>query len=93
MKYVYLLQGLAVPEHRYIGITANLAERLRTHNVGGWRHTSKYRPWKVVRYFCFQDEQRASAFERNLKSGMDMPLRISDSGRSLFGHKQRLKRF
>jgi predicted GIY-YIG superfamily endonuclease len=69
MKYVYLIQSLPVPDQRYIGITANLDERLRTHNAGGSPHTSKYRPWKVVLHLCFQDDQRAVEFERYLKSG------------------------
>ena len=69
MKYVYLIQSLAVSNQRYIGITANLEERLRTHHAGGSPHTSKYRPWKVVMYLSFQDEQRAVEFERYLKSG------------------------
>ena len=69
MKYVYLLQSLSVPEQRYIGITANLDERLRTHNAGGSPYTSKYRPWRVVLPLCFSDDQRAIEFERYLKSG------------------------
>ena len=69
MKYVYLIQSLTVPSQRYIGITANLDERLRIHNAGGSPHTSKYRPWKFVLSLCFQDEQRAGEFERYLKSG------------------------
>jgi putative endonuclease len=44
VKYVYRVQSLAVPDRRYIGITANLDERLRTHYAGGSPHTSKYRP-------------------------------------------------
>ena len=69
MKYLYLIQSLPVPDQRYIGITANLDERLQTHNAGGSPHTSKYRPWKFVLHFCFQDDQRAVEFERYLKSG------------------------
>jgi len=69
MKYVYLIQSLAVPNQRYIGITTDLDERLRTHNSGGSPHTSKHRPWKLVMHFCFQDERRAVEFERYLKSG------------------------
>ncbi len=84
MKYVYLIQSLATPDQRYVGITANLDERLRTHNAGGSPHTSKYRPWKVVLHPCFQDEQRAIEFERYLKSGSGTPLRKSISGRLLF---------
>ena len=34
MKYVYLLQNISVPNQRYIGITADLDERLRTHDAG-----------------------------------------------------------
>jgi len=69
MKFVYFIQSLAVPNQHYIGITANLDERLRTHNAGGSSYTSKYRPWKIVLHLCFQDEQRAVEFERYLKSG------------------------
>ncbi|MEO8341496.1 MAG: GIY-YIG nuclease family protein [Nitrospirota bacterium] len=69
MKYVYLIQSLAVPDQRNIGITANLDERLQVHNAGGSPHISKYRPWKFVLYLCFQDEQPAVEFERYLKSG------------------------
>ena len=32
-------------------------------------YTSKYRPWKVVMYLCFEDERRAAEFERYLKTG------------------------
>jgi predicted GIY-YIG superfamily endonuclease len=69
MKYVYLIQSLTVPSQRYIGITANLDERLQVHNAGGSPHTSKYRPWKFVLHLGFQDDQRAVEFERYLKSG------------------------
>ncbi len=69
MMYVYLLQSLVVPDQRYIGITANLDERLRTHNAGGSLHTSKYRPWRIVLRLCSQDDQCAVEFERYLKSG------------------------
>ncbi|HJU63073.1 MAG TPA: GIY-YIG nuclease family protein [Candidatus Binatia bacterium] len=72
MKYVYLLQSLSV---------ANLEERLQAHNAGASLYTSKYRPWKVVMYLCFQDDQRAVEFERYLKTGSDKPLRISAFGR------------
>ena len=66
---VYLLQSLSVPTQRYVGVTTNLEERLQAHNAGGSLYTSKYRPWKVVMYLCFQDDQRAVDFERYLKTG------------------------
>ncbi len=69
MKYVYLIQSLAVPGRRYIGVTADIEERLRAHNAGASPHTSKYRPWKLVMHLCFEDDRRADEFERYLKSG------------------------
>ena len=69
MKYVYLIRSLSAPDQRYIGVTSNLEDRLRAHNSGQSPHTSKYRPWELVTYVSFQDEQRALAFERYLKSG------------------------
>jgi putative endonuclease len=69
MKYVYLLQSLSVPTQRYVGVTTNLEERLQAHNAGSSLYTSKYRPWKVVMYLCFEDDRRAADFERYLKTG------------------------
>ena len=69
MHYVYLLQSLAYPEQRYIGLTANLEQRLAAHNAGQSSHTAKYRPWKIASYLAFADEAKAVAFEQYLKSG------------------------
>jgi predicted GIY-YIG superfamily endonuclease len=46
-----------------------LDARLRVHNSGSVTHTSKFRPWKIRTYVAFDDEKRAFAFERYLKSG------------------------
>ncbi|MBL8545689.1 MAG: GIY-YIG nuclease family protein [Hyphomonadaceae bacterium] len=69
MFYVYLLESEAFPGQRYTGFTADVAARLKVHNKGDSSHTSKYRPWRLVAYFAFEDEKRAIAFERYLKSG------------------------
>ena len=69
MKYVYLLQSVSAPAQRYVGLTTNLQHRLRAHNDGSSSHTSKYRPWKIVTYLCFEDDRRAAEFERYLKTG------------------------
>lgn len=69
MRYVYLLQSEAVVSQRYVGITADLKQRLADHNTGKSPHTSKYAPWKLVTYVAFSDEQKAETFERYLKSG------------------------
>jgi putative endonuclease len=69
MRYVYILQSDSRPEQRYVGITADLQRRLKDHNSGKSPHTSKYRPWHVVVALRFEDDQRARAFEKYLKSG------------------------
>lgn len=42
MKYVYLLQSLSHPDQRYVGMTADIAQRLAAHNAWQSTHTSKY---------------------------------------------------
>ncbi|MBE0605486.1 MAG: GIY-YIG nuclease family protein [Deltaproteobacteria bacterium] len=48
MKYVYLLQSIAYPDKRYVGLTGDLKKRLAEHNSGRSPHTSRYTPWKVI---------------------------------------------
>jgi putative endonuclease len=69
MIYVYILRSLAEPERFYSGITIDLKSRLKEHNAGEVLHTSKYAPWRIKNYFAFEDEKKAYAFEKYLKSG------------------------
>lgn len=69
MKYVYILQSLDDLRRFYVGSTDDLRERLRKHNAGDVRHTSKYKPWRIKTYIAFSDEARAHAFEKYLKTG------------------------
>ena len=69
MFYVYLLKSLDHPDQRYTGFTTDVNERLKAHNEGDSPHASKYRPWRLVAYFAFEDERKARAFEFYLKSG------------------------
>jgi putative endonuclease len=69
MKYIYLLQSISYPEQRYVGLTNNLRRRLVTHNLGGSSHASKYAPWRIVTAIRFDDDHRATLFERYLKTG------------------------
>jgi putative endonuclease len=68
MKYVYLLQSIEHPERTYIGLTVDLRSRLSAHNAGQSIHTAKFKPWRLVTYLAFADEQKAVAFERYLKT-------------------------
>jgi len=69
MFYVYLIQSQEFPGQRYVGFTADLKQRLVTHNTGGSKHTAKYKPWKLVSYHAFVSKRRAQEFEYYLKTG------------------------
>ncbi len=69
MKYVYLLRSLSHPEQKYVGLTSNLRNRLAAHNAGQSPHTAKFRPWEMLTYLAFTDENKAAEFEKYLKSG------------------------
>lgn len=68
MKYAYLLQSLSHPDQRYVGMTADMDQRLAAHNAGQSTHTTKFRPWKMISYSAFTDEGKAIAFEKYLKT-------------------------
>ena len=69
MYCVYLLRSKMSLDKTYIGYTRDLQDRLQRHNSGGSIHTANFRPWKLVAYFCFDEESKAIEFERYLKSG------------------------
>ena len=69
MRYVYLNESISYPGERYVGLTSELKARLAKHNEGGSPHTSKYKPWKLVTFLKFGDDNKAAAFEQYLKSG------------------------
>ena len=68
MKYVYILESISFPAETYIGLTDDLRQRLAAHNAGQSKHTSKFKPWRLVTYVGFSEEQKAVDFERYLKS-------------------------
>src|SRR5690606_20743635 len=68
MNYVYIIRSEAT-DRMYTGFTKDLKKRLRDHNNGKSYHTQKFKPWKIVAYFAFSDEQKARDFEKYLKTG------------------------
>jgi predicted GIY-YIG superfamily endonuclease len=69
MHYVYLLESSSIADRRYIAVTSDLSQRLKDHNQGKSSHTAKFLPWRLVTYIAFSDEEKATRFERYLKSG------------------------
>jgi predicted GIY-YIG superfamily endonuclease len=68
MKYVYFLESINFKDANYVGLTHNLRARLAAHNAGKSRHTSKYRPWRLVTYVAFADEQKnGTAMSKHFK--------------------------
>ena len=58
MKYVYFLQSTNFPNETYIGLTDDLRARVAAHNKGQAKHTSKFKPWKLVTYVAFSDPEK-----------------------------------
>lgn len=68
MFYVYVLQSLA-DSGLYIGYTANLRLRLAQHQRGDSQATKSRRPWRLIYYEAYIDQDDALGRERFLKSG------------------------
>jgi len=66
--YVYILQPEIDQRGFYTGFTGDLDSRLKSHNSGGCRHTSRYKPWRIKTAIAFDDRQKALDFERYLKN-------------------------
>lgn len=69
MHYVYLIQSIKFPNEHYVGYSEDLQTRIKDHNSGKSTHTNKFKPWKLIAYFAFDDIQTAKDFESYLKTG------------------------
>jgi predicted GIY-YIG superfamily endonuclease len=66
--YVYLLNSSTNPSRHYTGMTGNLQNRLREHNAGKVVSTTKHRPWRIDTAIAFRNIDKATVFEKYLKS-------------------------
>ncbi|MGQ9649489.1 MAG: GIY-YIG nuclease family protein [Phycisphaerae bacterium] len=69
MKSVYLLESESHAGKRYVGLTTDFTSRLAEHNAGKSAHTRAYVPRKPIVVVRFENNNRAEAFGRYLKSG------------------------
>ena len=68
MYFVYLLESINF-EFIYKGFTEqNIFDRLKDHNQGKCKYTSKYKPWKLKFYCAFENKKTATDFEQYLKT-------------------------
>jgi predicted GIY-YIG superfamily endonuclease len=58
MNYVYILQSLTEPDRFYTALCKDARSRLEAHNAGQSRHTSKYKPWKLVSCHWFEEPRQ-----------------------------------
>jgi predicted GIY-YIG superfamily endonuclease len=68
LYYVYIIQSAKEPNRFYTGRAVDLDKRLKAHNQGKCKNTSKYMPWKIKTTIAFTDKQKALDFERYLKT-------------------------
>ena len=68
-RFVYILRSESEPARHYVGVAADVDERLEWHNSGPTGYTLHHRPWRVVVTMDFPDEALAIRFEKYLKSG------------------------
>ncbi|MEA3287865.1 MAG: GIY-YIG nuclease family protein [Candidatus Marinimicrobia bacterium] len=66
--YVYILVSEKYPDKHYTGLTIDLTTRLKKHNHGEVKHTSKFKPWKIETAISFRNREKAANFETYLKS-------------------------
>ena len=66
--FVYILTS-KVDGSKYIGVTTNLNNRLREHDVGEGKYSSTKRPFELIGYCSFKDKTKAYNFEKYLKHG------------------------
>jgi len=66
MYYVYVL--LLSNNHYYIGFSANLKQRIKSHFIGNVLQTKNHRPIKLVFYGAFISKLKALHFEKYLKT-------------------------
>jgi len=69
MYYVYLIRSESDKARTYVGMTEDVNKRLRSHNEGANKYTSKFTPWKIECYIAFTERKQAAEFEQYLKHG------------------------
>lgn len=67
--FVYVLRSAVDTERHYVGLTADVVERVAAHNAGQSIHTATKKPWTLVVSLEFRDGKIARRFEHYLKSG------------------------
>ena len=73
MFYIYLLESVK-NKNLYIGYTEDLRKRFKEHNQGLNFSTKSYRPWQLIHYEAYLNEQDAKRREKYLKTSQGSRL-------------------
>jgi len=71
--YVYMLQSRK-NQDLYVGYTTDLKARLERHNKGFNVSTKPYRPWQLIHYEAYRNEDDAKRREKYLKTSQGSRL-------------------
>jgi putative endonuclease len=61
-------------EDLYVGYTTDLKERLKRHNAGFNQSTKSHRPWFLIHYEAYRNDQDAKRREKYLKTSQGSRL-------------------
>jgi putative endonuclease len=71
MFYVYVLESIEDSEIHYLGYSANLKNRVSSHNEGK-NQSTKHTKWKIIYYEAYENEALARKREASLKKNPNM---------------------
>ena len=74
MFYVYILESVK-DGTKYVGVTINLRNRIKEHNLLETRSIKPKAPYRILWYSAFKDRSKAYDFEKYLKSSSGLAFR------------------
>ena len=80
MYYVYAIQSMT-KKRIYLGHTEHIDARLKYHNSGYVKSTSKDRPWRLVASESIDRKDEARWLERSLKRSRGKRLKWIEANR------------
>ena len=79
LYYTYVILSVKF-ERYYVGLTANVEQRVKTHNTGKVKSTKPFIPWKLIHVEEHNTRQEARTREKYLKSAAGRRWRKNNLG-------------
>lgn len=71
--YVYVIESTKY-DNLYVGYTADIKNRLEEHNRGKVFSTKPYKPWQLIHYEAYRNQEDAKRREKYLKTNQGARL-------------------